>query len=259
MTDLQVKRKDLVLATHGRSFWILDDLSPLYELEEGKAKETVLFTPRDMVHPTQMVYFSLPLAAADDLYTLTWYRDGKLVYTLSDTVKNLSADEWGLYGVTWDLRYHLPDGEKEFRGPRVAPGSYKVELELGKVRMEKPFSILINPNLAFTGTNESDLVEQESVALETARLLLEINAEIREIGEAIEEEKSQRKKDKLIQRLTLLEKGPAPYDPPALKDQVQYLYRMVSGTPQKLGADAMSRLGSLQEEWDSYKRKQGIM
>lgn len=44
--DLVIKDRDLVVATHGRSFWILDDLSPLHqsagELAEGRAH---LFAP----------------------------------------------------------------------------------------------------------------------------------------------------------------------------------------------------------------------
>ncbi|MHB1838871.1 MAG: WD40/YVTN/BNR-like repeat-containing protein [Acidobacteriaceae bacterium] len=46
MRDLLVKDDDLVVATHGRSFWVLDDVSPLRELaaETGKEK-AMLFTP----------------------------------------------------------------------------------------------------------------------------------------------------------------------------------------------------------------------
>ena len=33
--DLAVKEDDLVAATHGRSFWILDDLTPLHEMKDG--------------------------------------------------------------------------------------------------------------------------------------------------------------------------------------------------------------------------------
>jgi photosystem II stability/assembly factor-like uncharacterized protein len=66
ITDLKVHRKDLVVATQGRSFWILDDLTPLHELSDaivgsgrreagsdGTALPTSpfppphLFTPRD--------------------------------------------------------------------------------------------------------------------------------------------------------------------------------------------------------------------
>ncbi|MEN3038687.1 MAG: glycosyl hydrolase [Candidatus Kryptonium sp.] len=42
------REKDLVVATHGRSFWVLDDLTPLYQLSDEVAKSDVyLFKPRD--------------------------------------------------------------------------------------------------------------------------------------------------------------------------------------------------------------------
>lgn len=46
--DLVFKRDDLVVATHGRSFWILDDLTPLHQITDAVAKsEMFLFKPRD--------------------------------------------------------------------------------------------------------------------------------------------------------------------------------------------------------------------
>ena len=48
VTDIRVHRKDLVLSTMGRSFWILDDLSPLHEVDSTLLASAVhLFTPRD--------------------------------------------------------------------------------------------------------------------------------------------------------------------------------------------------------------------
>ena len=41
--DLAVKDDDLVVATHGRSFWVLDDLSPLRQFQDAIAKEDVHF------------------------------------------------------------------------------------------------------------------------------------------------------------------------------------------------------------------------
>ena len=47
VTDLVVKGDDLVVATQGRSFWILDDLSPLRQMAAGLATEDAhLFRPR---------------------------------------------------------------------------------------------------------------------------------------------------------------------------------------------------------------------
>ena len=46
--DMVVKEDDLVVATHGRSFWILDDLTPLHQITDEVAKsEMFLFKPRD--------------------------------------------------------------------------------------------------------------------------------------------------------------------------------------------------------------------
>ncbi len=46
--DLKIKDGDLVAGTHGRSFWILDDITPLRELADG-ATGTRLITPRTTV------------------------------------------------------------------------------------------------------------------------------------------------------------------------------------------------------------------
>jgi photosystem II stability/assembly factor-like uncharacterized protein len=52
--DIDVRHGDLVVATHGRSFWVLDDLSPLRQIEAARtAPDFVLFAPRPAVrlHP----------------------------------------------------------------------------------------------------------------------------------------------------------------------------------------------------------------
>lgn len=47
ITDLAVKQQDLIAATQGRGFWILDDLIPLHQLStEVAAAPAHLFTPR---------------------------------------------------------------------------------------------------------------------------------------------------------------------------------------------------------------------
>jgi photosystem II stability/assembly factor-like uncharacterized protein len=48
VTDLKVHRGDLVISTQGRSFWILDDITPLRQMSDAvAAKASHLFTPRD--------------------------------------------------------------------------------------------------------------------------------------------------------------------------------------------------------------------
>jgi photosystem II stability/assembly factor-like uncharacterized protein len=47
ITDLKVHRKDLVMSTQGRSFWILDNLTPLHQMSDAVASSATLFKPRD--------------------------------------------------------------------------------------------------------------------------------------------------------------------------------------------------------------------
>jgi len=44
--DLVIKDDDIVLGTHGRSFWILDDITPLRQLRANTASATTLFAPQ---------------------------------------------------------------------------------------------------------------------------------------------------------------------------------------------------------------------
>ena len=58
--DLAVKEDDLVVATHGRSFWIVDDVTPLHEsIADGPAH---LFQPRHTIRFRSFHGFSLPQA-----------------------------------------------------------------------------------------------------------------------------------------------------------------------------------------------------
>jgi len=48
--DLVIKGTDMAVATHGRSFWILDDVTPLQQMQDGLASKDVhLFQPRSTV------------------------------------------------------------------------------------------------------------------------------------------------------------------------------------------------------------------
>ena len=62
MRDLLVKDGDLVVATHGRSFWILDDVAPLREMAaQAGEKPAMLFKPADAWRVRSMEYTDTPL------------------------------------------------------------------------------------------------------------------------------------------------------------------------------------------------------
>jgi len=47
--DLVIKDDDIVVGTHGRSFWILDNITPLRQINNTTSKETVLFKPQPAI------------------------------------------------------------------------------------------------------------------------------------------------------------------------------------------------------------------
>jgi photosystem II stability/assembly factor-like uncharacterized protein len=50
ITDIKIHHKDLIVATQGRSFWIMDDVTPLEQLAASTASSpSVLFKPRDAI------------------------------------------------------------------------------------------------------------------------------------------------------------------------------------------------------------------
>ena len=64
MRDLWIQDNDLIVATHGRSFWILDDISPLRRLDGLKAQaEPVLFKPGEAYRVRRSTNTDTPLPA----------------------------------------------------------------------------------------------------------------------------------------------------------------------------------------------------
>jgi photosystem II stability/assembly factor-like uncharacterized protein len=60
--DLVIKDDDIVVGTHGRSFWILDDITPLRQLSnEALSKETILFKPQNAFRVRWSTYTDTPI------------------------------------------------------------------------------------------------------------------------------------------------------------------------------------------------------
>ena len=59
ITDLVLENQDLIVATQGRSFWILDDLTPLHQLTPKISKQSVhLYKPGDTFRMSCLLYTS---------------------------------------------------------------------------------------------------------------------------------------------------------------------------------------------------------
>ena len=61
MRDLWIHENDLIVATHGRSFWVLDDIAPLRETSAAIANATHLFAPAPAYRIQRDTYTDTPL------------------------------------------------------------------------------------------------------------------------------------------------------------------------------------------------------
>ncbi len=88
--DLVIKEKDLVAGTHGRGFWVLDDLSPLHELgPEVSRKSAHLYSPRDSIR-----FWTHPRGLGKAV-------PGKLQYHMWGITARTEIDENGETKVEW--------------------------------------------------------------------------------------------------------------------------------------------------------------
>ena len=113
--DLVIKDDDIVVATHGRSFWILDDITPLRQLSEMRSQQVILYKPEpayrvrwDMnpdtpLPPEEPAGQNPPDGAIIDYY-LKEKIDGEVTLDISDANGNIVRHYSSL-----DTMYKIPD------------------------------------------------------------------------------------------------------------------------------------------------------
>ena len=178
VTDLQVKHGDLIAATEGRAFWILDDLSVLRQRADAIEKAAVhLYAPRAAVlagsggggfgarnvgrNPPFGAVVNFRLAAAPDTAAtvLLEFLDAKNTVvrafsTKGDTVNKLTVKP-GLNAFSWNLRRAAPArlagvllfGAPGDGGARVVPGMYTVRLTMGSTVQRQQLEVQQDPRL----------------------------------------------------------------------------------------------------------------
>lgn len=186
--DLVVKDQDVVIGTHGRGFWILDDIAPLRQLTPELAKQDViLFEPADPIRGIYDLKVQYYLQEQVDTVKVEILEaDGTVINTFVGTEPKYKVDPnipwWrrggsstpttakGLNNFTWDLRYTGAtsfDGmiiwsARPTRGPKAPLGQYQVRLTAGNFSKSFSFELKIDPNLK--GITAEHLQEQFDLA-----------------------------------------------------------------------------------------------
>ena len=179
ITDLRVHRKDLVISTQGRAFWILDDVTPLHQVTEEVTKaDAWLFEPRAAYRGVSrgagINYHFTKLPEKEVTLEILDVND-KVLRTFKGTPGEAPEPEnpmarffgfgrgsdkipvkEGLNTFTWNLRLKSPEVPKGvvhwggMRGPTVVPGNYKVRLSSGDWSETRALKVESNPNYPTT-------------------------------------------------------------------------------------------------------------
>ncbi len=198
---IQIKNNDVVVGTHGRSFYILPNIGILRQVSREMTNEpVVLFDPSDAIRsvsPTVTIDYYLKQAADKATVEILDARDEKIISFTGPAgqpagrggrgeAQGGGDDEEGGGGgrggppprvgvaagmnrFAWDLRY--PNAHDfpglvlwagSTRGPVAPPGRYKVRLTANGTSKTQEFSILRNTNVP--SLTDRDLMEQFTLA-----------------------------------------------------------------------------------------------
>jgi hypothetical protein len=154
---------DLIVGTHGRAIYVLDDVTPLEQLTpdvldsnlhlfDGRiAFEFLPWKNESYSAQRQFIGENPPLGALITYYLGSEPEDKVSLFILDGTGKTLrkldGTPQKGMNRVVWDMRPTPPEGVAEERAPLVPPGVYTVRLVAGDYRQEKPIEIQLDPRV----------------------------------------------------------------------------------------------------------------
>ena len=178
--DLHVRDHNLIAATHGRSFWLIDDLTPLHQLSgEVASSDHYLFKPKDSYrmqiarswgseksvgqnHPDGVIfnYYLKEVEETDTVKLHILEMEGDTIQVFSNQSKEKKSKlkvKAGGNTLVWDMRY---PGFKEFKGmilysspnkgPKAIPGTYQAVLTVNGNSAAQNFNIVKDPRLSNT-------------------------------------------------------------------------------------------------------------
>jgi hypothetical protein len=203
VSDLIVERNELVVSSHGRGFWVLDNIAPLRQLTPAvQAADAHLFAPVEGVRSGYSVTVSWRTARPATTARLDLLDSAGTVlrsYT-HDTMPPAAAGTprpggaggpWlplgaGVQRVSWDLRSAPITGfagmilwGAGLNGPAVPPGRYTARLTLDDRTLTAPVRVVRNPWI--TDVTDADLRAQFAFGRRVAAKASEANRAVIDI------------------------------------------------------------------------------
>ena len=209
--DLEVKNNKLIAATHGRGFWIIDDVSVIRQISDSVlVKKQHLFKPpvtyRGM--GTEIKFYLKSLTKNKTIEIRIINEKNQVIRTFSTSPKKgkkkLKVSN-GVNTIQWEQRY---EGFKEFeglhfysspnRGPYAFPGNYKVELKVGNEIVSQNFELKKDPRLTVT---QEELKQQFNYLIKVRDAVSLANNTLTEIRNLRKTSKPNSKKAKKLRKL----------------------------------------------------------
>lgn len=203
--DLQKKTNDIVMGTHGRGVIIIDDISPLRELNQEILSKKLHFfetKPFEMTEEsgfsgsfgseTEFVGNSKSSAARIVYYLKKRHTFGKMSMEVQDMegnkITSLDAGKSkGINVVTWNFNTNNPKMAQAktlsfggFTSPRVPAGKYKIVLNKGKDRFETVIETKYDEKSI---TTQGERKEQEALTATLFNMVEDLAYMVYEINE----------------------------------------------------------------------------
>ncbi|MEO5510980.1 MAG: FlgD immunoglobulin-like domain containing protein [Longimicrobiales bacterium] len=182
VSDLIVEDNDLAISTHGRSFYILDNIAPLRQHTFGPLAEARLFAPTVATRSTNPALFTYWLPRDSQKVTFEML-DGAGTVVRSFTGPARAA---GINTFTWDLRVTPATSFPGMilwgggvNGPAVPPGTYRLRMTTDGQTQVQP--LLVRRNPMFTDVTDADLQAQYTLAIRIRDKVSEANQAVIDI------------------------------------------------------------------------------
>ena len=280
--ELQSQTNDLVMGTHGRGVIIIDDISPLREINEDNLSNKLYFFERDQFEIQEFGGFSdsfgretqffgaNPSLSCEIQYLLPKrHTFGKMSMEIQDmdgnkiTTLNPGKSK-GINTVNWSYNLRTPKIAKAktlsfggFTSPTVPAGDYKVVIKKGRDTFEKVINVTYKNN---AGLSDEDRKFQYETVMKLFNMTEELAYMVYVIDELISNENTD---DQISSKLNELKKslvittgdnyvGAAKKQ---LREKMADLYSKVASSYDKPSANELDNLALIEEEMKSANKR----
>jgi hypothetical protein len=269
------RTSDLVLATHGRGIWVIDDISPLRALTPEKLSEDAGFLPIPAAVQWMEVgggwpegdgAFSGPSRPTDAF--INYYQRARHIYgdlkieildsagKLVDTIaaskhRGVSRAEWSMHLKAPTVPPAASAAFQAAIGPRVMPGNYTVKLTRGDKVYTSQLNVVMDPRATYTVEDKRAQFELvNKLAAQLNHMSWAVDAIIAVRDAAIQQKKTDLAEaaDKIRAKIVATKEGGAITGEERLREFLTGLYGDVNGYDGRPTAQQSARADSLSRE-----------